>query len=110
MDSNGTEETPIVIEDDDSNVDKPLDPIRHATAGTIERGRNEADVVPVKAEAYFTSIEATSVSTTTEMYAVAGNTMEDPDGVKTERTVEIMEGMLLSQDESIYFGGLSVDV
>jgi hypothetical protein len=47
------------------------------------------------------------------MYAVAGETMDlktDPNREKTERTAEIMEGMLLSQDESIYFGGLSVDV
>jgi hypothetical protein len=91
----------------------------------MEKEQKEADLVPVKSKAYLAGSEATrmrmartrkmpvNAGSSSEMCTVDGNTTDmetGPNGVKTEQTAEAMEDLLLTQDESIYFGGLSVDV
>lgn len=123
-DSKGTAETPIVIDEDDSESQLPLE--RYFDGGKGE----EADRVTVKAEAILASKEAAAMELATavripvslesprEMHLVPSTCIETETYgaameycmVKTEQAMGVTGGTVLSQDDDIVVGGTSVDV
>jgi hypothetical protein len=125
MDSQGTVETPIVIDEDGSESPVPLE--RKIFAVGKESAANYGTV---KAEAILALKQTEAIELATgvsipaslkspmEMHLVPSTCIEtDTDGaeleygtVKAERAVGATEGTVFSQDEDIVVGGTSVEV